>query len=87
MTISTTTTIKAMATKIGMTDSSVSSAAYTINIVPAQESAPTFTPAAGAYISGQSVTLASATPGAIIIYTTDGSVPAFTASGDAAQTG
>ncbi|MFB9275628.1 chitobiase/beta-hexosaminidase C-terminal domain-containing protein [Cohnella cellulosilytica] len=40
-----------------------------------QASAPTFTPAGGAYAAAQNVTLASATPGAIIKYTTDGSTP------------
>lgn len=37
--------------------------------------APQFSPAAGTYTAAQSVTLASATPGAVIRYTTDGSTP------------
>ena len=36
---------------------------------------PTFTPAAGSYISGQTVSIACATEGATIYYTTDGTVP------------
>ncbi|MBI3487323.1 MAG: chitobiase/beta-hexosaminidase C-terminal domain-containing protein, partial [Acidobacteria bacterium] len=37
--------------------------------------APTFSPAAGAYASAQTVTLSTATTGATICYTTDGSTP------------
>ena len=40
-----------------------------------QVAAPVFTPAAGTYTSAQSVTITSATPGASIVYTTDGSTP------------
>ncbi|WP_052339888.1 chitobiase/beta-hexosaminidase C-terminal domain-containing protein [Gorillibacterium massiliense] len=40
-----------------------------------QVAAPTFTPAPGTYTSAQSVTLSSATSGATIKYTTDGSTP------------
>jgi|GEM_PF-1338986 len=43
---------------------------------PAQQAAaPTFTPAPGTYAAAQSVTIASATSGATIKYTTDGSTP------------
>ncbi|RKP57243.1 carbohydrate-binding protein [Cohnella endophytica] len=43
---------------------------------PAQQAAaPTFTPAAGTYASAQNLTLTSATSGATIKYTTDGSTP------------
>ena len=41
--------------------------------------APTFNPAAGTYSSAQSVTITSATGGASIRYTTDGSAPSETA--------
>jgi hypothetical protein len=43
---------------------------------PATVSAPTFTPAPGSYTGSQNVTLASATTGASIRYTLDGSDPA-----------
>ncbi len=36
---------------------------------------PTFSPAAGVYISAQSVTISSTTPGAAIFYTTNGTTP------------
>lgn len=68
--VATTTTIKAMATAAGMTDSAVASATYTL-----QAATPVISPAAGTYATAQSVTLTSATPGAAIHYTTDGSTP------------
>ena len=40
-----------------------------------QVSAPEFSPSAGTYVGAQSVTITSATPGASIRYTTDGSTP------------
>jgi sugar lactone lactonase YvrE len=57
----------------GSFGSSVASATYTINTVPAV--APTFSPGAGTYTSTQLVTLSSTTSGATIYYTTDGSTP------------
>src|SRR5439155_1404298 len=65
-----TTTIKAMAPAPGMANSTVASATYTIQALP-----PTFAPAAGTYISSVTVTLADASSGASIYYTTDGSTP------------
>src|SRR2546426_337681 len=67
-----TTTIQAMATASGMTNSAVASATYTFL---QQVATPTFTPAGGTYTSPQSVAIADATPGATIYYTTDGSTP------------
>ena len=72
--VSVNTTIKAIAYKTGMADSTVSSAAYTIAV-----SAPTFSPVAGAYTSAQNVAIATGTSGASIRYTTDGSAPSETA--------
>jgi hypothetical protein len=67
------TTIKAIATKNGMTDSDVLTAAYTIdNTLVAM---PVANPAAGAVQSGTRITLTCGTTGASIYYTTDGSTP------------
>jgi DNA-binding transcriptional regulator GbsR (MarR family) len=74
--ISTTTTLKAIAYKSGMSDSSITSGVYTITL---QVAAPTFSPGAGSYSSAQSVTISSTTGGASIRYTTDGSTPSESA--------
>ncbi|MCH6258974.1 chitobiase/beta-hexosaminidase C-terminal domain-containing protein, partial [Puniceicoccaceae bacterium K14] len=66
------TTIKAIAYKNGLLDSSVLTETY---IITSQVQAPQFSPSGGAYNSAQSVTLTSATNGAEIRYTTDGSTP------------
>jgi hypothetical protein len=68
--------IKAIAYETGMTDSAVVSAAYTISS-PAVAS-PAFTPVAGTYSSGQSVSFTTSTAGASIRYTTNGSTPTET---------
>ena len=67
------TTIKAIGVKEGMDNSNVGSAHYTV-VLP-KVATPTFTPAAGEVLSGTEVTIACATDGATIYYTTDGSTP------------
>lgn len=67
------TTIKAIAVKDGLADSEIKSAEYTINYD--QVSTPAFSPAAGNYNSTQTVTISSATVGATIYYTTNGTTP------------
>jgi hypothetical protein len=74
ITVASTSTLKAIAYAASMTDSAVTTAAYTINPVP-QVAAPVFTPAGGAYTGTQSVTIGTTTAGATIRYTTDGSTP------------
>ena len=66
-------TLKAIAYKSGMADSTVTSGTYTI-----QCAAPSFSPAAGSYSTAQSVTITSSTSGVTIRYTTDGTTPSST---------
>lgn len=72
VTISTTKSLKAIATAANFSNSAVASGLYTIQ--PATAS-PTFSPAAGNYSSAQQVTFSSATTGATIYYTTNGTSP------------
>jgi hypothetical protein len=71
--ISANTTLKAIAYETGFTNSAVKSGTYSIKVI-----APVFSPVAGTYTSAQSVTITSATSGASINYTTDGSTPSET---------
>ena len=73
VTISASTTVQAIAYASGTVDSPVTSAAYALQCV-----APTFTPAGGTYDFIPSVTISSATSGAAIRYTLDGTAPSET---------
>jgi hypothetical protein len=73
--VSATETLQAIAAATGDSNSAVASAAYTISTSLPSVATPTFSPAAGTYNSAQSVTIADATSGATIYYTTDGSTP------------
>jgi hypothetical protein len=70
--VSATETIEAIAVGSGYTNSAVASAKYTISLTAAT---PTFSVAAGTYATTQSVTIADATSGATIYYTTNGTTP------------
>ncbi len=72
ITVSATETLKAIAVAPGFSNSAVGSAAYTISTTAAT---PTFSPAAGAYTSAQTVTISDSTAGAAIYYTTNGTTP------------
>ena len=72
VTVSSTETLEAIAVESDYANSTVATAPYTIGAATAT---PTFTPAAGAYTTKQSVTITDATTGAIIYYTTNGTTP------------
>jgi hypothetical protein len=73
ITISSSTTIKAIAVASGVS-SAVGSASYTLNAVTV--ATPTFSPASGtSFTSTLSVTINESTTGSTIYYTTDGSTP------------
>jgi hypothetical protein len=74
VTLTTTTTIEAIAYKTGMTDSSVSTATYTVS--NGTVATPIFNPLPGPY--SQPVAISTTTPGAAIRYTTDGTAPTET---------
>ena len=68
-------TLKAVAYRTGWTTSSVTSGQYTIMPLV---SAPAFAPGPGSYFAAQDVAITTATLGASIRYTTDGSTPTAT---------
>jgi len=72
--VTVTTTIRAYASETGFATSDPGVATYTI-MPPA---APTYSLTSGTYLGTQSVTLSTATPGASIRYTTDGTTPTQT---------
>ena len=80
--VSSSSTLRAVACRSGLNDSSVSAATYTIN--ETQVAAPIFAPAPGAFTAAQTVSLATPTSGATMRYTNDGSTPSCTAGGSAA---
>ncbi len=73
LTVGATETLNAIATGNGFSPGPVATALYTINLPTT--AIPTFSVAAGTYTSPQTVTIADATAGAVIYYTTNGSTP------------
>jgi Chitobiase/beta-hexosaminidase C-terminal domain/Bacterial Ig-like domain (group 2) len=75
ITVSASETVEAIAVASGYANSAVGSAVYTINASATAAATPTFSPAAGTYTSAQTVTISSATTGATLYYTTNGTAP------------
>lgn len=74
--LSATTTIKAIAVKSGMTNSTVTSAVYTKSTQIETVASPVFSPVGGtSFETSQDVTITSSTSGASVYYTTDGTTP------------
>jgi len=73
ITISSTTTLQAIAIYPGGQPSAPASATYTISISPAVT--PTFSTGTGTYHAPQTVVISDGTSGAVIYYTTNGSTP------------
>ena len=73
ITVNATETIEAIAVVTGYTNSAASSATYTIATYPTTAT-PVLSLASGTYSSAQTVTIADATSGAVIYYTTNGSI-------------
>lgn len=73
ITINSTTTVKAMATKTDMKNSSVATVKYIVNVPTVAK--PVLAPAGGEVEVGTTVTITCATDGATIHYTTDGIAP------------
>lgn len=72
ITVTSTETIKAVASAAGALQSPVASATYTL---PSQAATPVLSPGPGVYTSAQIVTITTTSSGATIYYTTDGSTP------------
>jgi alpha-tubulin suppressor-like RCC1 family protein len=66
-------TLKAFGSRTGWTSSGTTTGIYNLTI--GAVAAPTMTPGPGTYSTAQSVTLATATVGAVVRYTTDGTDP------------
>ena len=74
-TISATTTVHAIATASGYTQSAQGAASYTYSPTQSVTQTPAFSPAGGSFTTAQQVTISDSTAGAVIYYTTNGTTP------------
>jgi len=79
ITVSSTETVEALATKLASTNSAVATGTFTIQ--PVAVATPKFSPVAGSYTGKQTVSITSTTVGATICYTTNGSTPTAATAG------
>jgi hypothetical protein len=77
ITLTTTTTLNAVAVESGFVQSNNATAAY---VIAAQTAPPDFMPAPGSYVTAQMVTLTDDTANATIYYTIDGSMPSHSSA-------
>ena len=85
--INSTSTLKAITCATGYTNSTVTSATFTISAT-GQTATPTFSPAPGNYPSPQTVTISDTTPGAVIYWQIQGQrVPTLACGGGTLYTG
>jgi hypothetical protein len=75
LSVTTTTTVKAIACASGYSNSAVGSAVYSFGGSGGLTATPTFSPTGGSYTSTQYVSLSDTTSGAVIYFTTDGTIP------------
>lgn len=71
--ISSSTTIRAVTSAYGFQLSPEVDGTYSIDLQPAPS--PVFVPAAGTFNTSQTISITASTPGSVIYYTTDGSLP------------
>lgn len=77
-TLTSSTTVRAIAANAGGTASTITTVTYTVTVGPPpgeQVATPVFSPAAGFYTATVQVSISTATSGATIHYTTDGTIP------------
>ena len=84
-TLTSSATVKAIATASGFSPSGVASAAYTISSPLSPAPMPTFLPTGGTITTSQTITISDTASSPSIFYTTDGTTPSTTVGGSTLQ--